>query len=146
MADTIHLVCPHCDTVNRVPPARLGQNPKCGRCHKALTQPRSLPLKGHNFFKHLNKTGLPLLVDFWVPWCGPCQSMAPAFEEAARLLHPRLRLAKVNTEEEQGIASRYGVMSVPTMVLFQNGREKARISGAMPAESIVAWARGQVGG
>ncbi len=145
MADTIHLVCPRCAALNRVPASRLNQDPKCGKCHTPLAPAGSMKLTDRSFAKHIQKTDLPLLVDFWAPWCGPCKSMAPAFEEAAQSLHPRVRLAKVNTEEEQGLAARYGIQSIPTMVLFQNGREKARVSGAMPAQSIAAWAESQLG-
>ena len=144
MSDTINLVCPHCDALNRVPAARLDQHPNCGRCHRPLAEPGPVQLKGSNFQRHLEKSGLPMLVDFWAPWCGPCKTMGPAFEEAAHILHPALRLAKVNTEEEQAIAARYGIQSIPTMVLFQDGEEKTRISGAMPVQSIVSWARQQL--
>ena len=146
MAEIIHLVCPKCHTVNRVQAGRLAQDPKCGKCHATLLRAESVKLKGEGFARHLQKSELPLLVDFWAPWCGPCKNMAPAFEEAARMLHPRLRLAKVNTEEERELAARYGIQSIPTMVLFKGGREKARISGAMPAQSIVSWAREQLRG
>ena len=141
MAETINLVCPKCHAVNRVPADRLGQDPKCGKCRTPISRAESMKLKVDGFDKHLQKSQLPLLVDFWAPWCGPCKNMAPAFEEAARMLHPRLRLAKVNTEEERELAAKYGIQSIPTMVLFQGGREKARVSGAMPAQSIAAWAR-----
>ena len=145
MSDTIHLVCPNCAALNRVPAARLGQDPKCGKCRSSLTPAKPVKLTESSFAKNLQKSDLPLLVDFWAPWCGPCKSMAPAFEEAARSLSPRLRLAKVNTEEERNLAARHGIQSIPTMVLFRSGREQARVSGAMSAQSIVAWVRGQLG-
>lgn len=140
MSDTIHVVCPHCDAVNRVPSQRLDQGPSCGKCHAPLLDGVPVALDGGRFARHLAQSDLPLLVDFWAPWCGPCKMMAPAFEQAAARLAGRVRLVKVNTEQEPGLAAQYNIASIPTMVLFAGGREKARTSGAMPAEAIVAWA------
>jgi len=144
MSDSLHVVCPRCQAVNRVPAQRLGQNPSCGKCHAPLVEPKPLILDAAALQRQVEKGDLPLLVDFWAPWCGPCRSMAPAFEQAARLLFPAVRLAKVNTEEQQSLAAQLGIQSIPTMILFEGGREKARTSGAMPAEAIVKWARSQL--
>ncbi|MCA1989848.1 MAG: thioredoxin TrxC [Desulfarculus sp.] len=144
MESSLHLVCPRCQAVNRVPAARLGQGPNCGKCHAALLEPHPLALDQAGFLRQVEKSDLPLLVDFWAPWCGPCRMMAPAFEQAAAALYPRVRLAKVNTEEQQALAARFGIQSIPTMVLFGGGREKARVSGAMAANQIVDWVRSQL--
>jgi thioredoxin 2 len=141
MSDAIHVVCGHCDAINRVPAARLGADPKCGQCHRPLFEGHPLALDEGRFERHLTRSDLPLLVDFWAPWCGPCRMMAPAFEAAARELEPGLRLVKVNTEEAQGLAARHGIRSIPTLALFRAGREVARQAGAMDARTIAAWAR-----
>jgi thioredoxin 2 len=138
------LVCPTCFAVNRADPARLAQA-VCGKCGLPLAGGHApLHLDPASFERFLTRDGLPLLVDFWAPWCGPCRMMAPAFEQAAALLGPGLRLGKVNTEEHQALGARLGVQSIPTLVLFQGGRETARQSGAMPAQQIVAWVRQQL--
>ena len=138
--DTLTLPCPHCDALNRVPAARMDDEPNCGKCHAPLFARKPLTLDANNFALHVERSELPVLVDFWAPWCGPCRMMAPAFEEAARMLEPQMRLAKVNTEEEQALAARFGIRSIPTMILFRNGQEVARKSGAMNAGAISHWA------
>ena len=139
------IACPHCAAMNRVPLARLAEAPACGRCHHPLFTGVPLALDEADFDRHALRSTLPLLVDFWAPWCGPCLQMAPHFQRAAGLLEPAMRLAKVDTEASPGLGNRFGIRSIPTMVLLQGGREIARQSGAMPAEAIVRWARGQVG-
>ena len=141
MSESLHVVCPVCDAVNRVPAERLGAEPKCGQCHRPLFSGAPTTLDEGRFARHLGRSDLPLLVDFWAPWCGPCRMMAPAFEAAARELEPRVRLVKVNTEEAQGLASRLVIRSIPTLALFRGGAEVARTAGAMDANRIVAWAR-----
>jgi thioredoxin 2 len=141
MSDLLHIVCPHCDAVNRVPAARLEERPTCGKCRKVIFVGQPLELAGARFAKHVARNDIPLLVDFWAPWCGPCRMMAPAFAQAAQLLEPKLRLVKVNTENAQDLAARHAIRSIPTLALFKGGREIARQSGAMDARGIVAWAR-----
>lgn len=122
-----------------MPAAKLGNHPKCGQCHEALFSGHPIALSSQAFDLHASASDIPLLVDFWAPWCGPCRVMAPAFEQAARLLEPRIRLAKVNTDEEQELAARFRIQSIPTLALFKGGRELARQAGAMRAQDIVAW-------
>ncbi len=136
-----HVVCPACAAVNTVPADRLEDGPICGKCGGALFNGQPAELSAATFDRFVARNDIPLVVDFWAPWCGPCLSMAPAFEQAAGRLEPRVRLAKLNTEAEQATGARFGIRSIPTMVLFRGGREVARQSGAMSAEHIVQWVR-----
>ena len=133
------IACPSDASLNRVPRAKLDRNPKCGRCHKLLFQGKAVELNAANFDAHALKSDLPIVIDFWAAWCGPCQMMTPNFEKAAPLLEPRVRLGKLDTEAQQAIAGRYGIRSIPSMVMIRKGREIARTSGAMPTSAIVAW-------
>jgi len=140
MTESLQVVCPACDATNRVPAARLGEGPRCGACKAPLFQAKPVALSEARFRRHLRNSGIPLLVDFWASWCGPCRMMAPAFEQAAAPLEPRIRLLKVSTEEAPTLATELGISSIPTLALFAGGREVARQTGAMPTRSIVAWA------
>lgn len=142
--DPIQLACPNCAAINRVAAQRLAEAPRCGRCHQDLFTATPVALTAATFDNHAVRSSLPLLVDFWAPWCGPCQSMAPQFAAAAKQLEPDVRLAKVDTEAEPALGARFAIRSIPTLLLIQSGKEVARQSGAMGAEQIVQWARMQL--
>src|SRR5258706_1493365 len=137
--DKVLIACASCGTANRVPSARLEEDPKCGKCGAPLLDGKPVPLDGGNFDSFLSRTELPVLVDFWADWCGPCHAMAPAFERAAEDFKTRVRFAKLETERAQTIAGRYGIRSIPTLILFRGSREVARVSGAMDARSLASW-------
>ena len=139
MSDPLHVVCPNCDAVNRLPAARLAEKPVCGKCGQALFAGQPVDLNATNFDRHVGRSDLPVVVDFWAPWCGPCRGMAPTFARAAGELEPAVRLAKVDTESEQQLAARYNIRSIPTLAIFRNGREIARQSGAVDAATLRRW-------
>ena len=141
MAEALIVACPACNTLNRVPREKLAAGPggKCGHCGSPLFEGHPVALDAGSFESHATKSDIPLLVDFWAPWCGPCKAMAPQFEAAASHLEPTVRLAKVNTDDEQELAGRFGIRGIPTMILFKRGKEIARQSGMMNAAGIESW-------
>jgi thioredoxin 2 len=135
----LHVVCPNCGAVNRLPRPRLTQMPKCGSCHQKLFGGTPVPADAPRFERHVTRDDIPVVVDFWAPWCGPCHAMAPALERAASMLEPRHRVLKVNTEAAPTLAARYGIRSIPTLMLFAGGHPVAQTAGAMDTRAIVSW-------
>lgn len=137
--NTTTLTCAACNAANRVPTDRIGDKPKCGKCKESVLQGHPIELSSANVAPVLNGNSVPVLVDCWAPWCGPCRSFAPIFEQAAAQLEPRLRFAKLNTEAEQQLAGAWGIQSIPTLILFRDGEEQARLSGALPLGQLKQW-------
>jgi len=140
----MQVVCPQCSAVNRVPEGKAAAEGRCGKCHAALFDGRPVALDASSFERHVSRGDVPVLVDFWAEWCGPCKMMAPVFARAAAALEPSVRLAKLDTEAAPEIAARYGIRSIPTMVLFRGGREVDRTSGAMDLVSLKSWVNGRL--
>jgi len=139
MSETIDVVCGHCDAVVRLPKDRLKDAPRCSNCHRPLFAGKPIELTEKNFDRHLERSQLPIVVDFWAPWCGPCIAMAPFYEKAAGQLEPQFRFAKLNTQDEPAPAGRFGIRGIPTLIVFRAGKEIARQTGAMDTASLTRW-------
>jgi len=139
MMQSLELVCPHCQAINRVPESRLGDAPQCGQCHQSVLPPHPVELTQRSFDRFITRNQLPVLVDFWAPWCGPCKMFAPTFAQYAAQYATRVRFAKVDTEAQQRLGGLYQIRSIPTLALFVGGREVDRVSGALQGPQLQAW-------
>lgn len=142
---SLHLVCPQCDAVVRLPAERLPEGPQCPKCHVPLLAEHPLDLSTARFEKHVSRHELPLVVDFWAPWCGPCRMMAPHFEEVSRRLATKARFVKINSDNESALSSRFNIRGIPTLIAFKGGQEIARQSGAMDTNTLMQWVEAAIG-
>ncbi len=140
---TINITCPKCNTTNRIPKARLADKPSCGKCKKGIFNGTPTELTAANYTKLVINSELPVLIDCWASWCGPCQQFAPIFDQAAKTLEPNIRLLKLDTEAQQSIAAQWSIRSIPTLLLFKHGKEVARSSGAMSLSDLNNWLKAQ---
>ncbi len=145
MASRLHAVCAACNAVNRIPAQRDGKEINCGKCHQPLFGAAPPSLKQAAFIAQVTKSDVPVVADFWAPWCGPCKAMSPAFAQASAHMGSRARFIKVNTDEEQALGAQYGIRSIPTLAIFQSGKEIARIAGALPAAALEQWVNSHIG-
>lgn len=144
MSDPIRIVCPVCDATNQLPAGRLGQGPKCGKCKSPLFLGEPVALDDARFARHVANSGIPVVVDFWAAWCGPCRSFAPFFQSAAGSLEPRARFVKVDVDAAQQTAARLGIASIPTLMVFKDGKPADRVAGALPASQFTGWLAGHI--
>lgn len=139
MTQSQHHVCPHCDSVNRIPDDRLAVDASCGQCHNPLFDGTAIALDTDRFEQHVERNDIPVIVDFWAEWCGPCKTMTPVFKQAANQLNGKIRFIKVDTDANQHLAGRYQIRGIPTLIIFRQGKELARQSGAMDLGSLTNW-------
>lgn len=143
-AESIHITCPHCEAINRLPHNKLTQHPNCGKCHQQLFVGKPLELTNVSFSTVIKNTDVPVVIDFWAPWCGPCKMMAPIFEQVAKIIEPQARLAKLNTETAQSIAANYGIRSIPTLIVFKKEKEVARQAGALDQNALTQFIQANI--
>lgn len=139
MSEFTHIVCPYCNGTNRLPSTKIAEDAKCGRCKKSIFDTLPISLTTDNISQHLEKNDIPVIIDFWAPWCGPCKTMGPNFEQASRNFKTKIRFAKVNTEEQASLGGHFNIRSIPTLVLFKQGKEVDRVSGALDSKSLTSW-------